>query len=367
MAGIEKHIGSWREALEQGRAPGPAPAELRKLVWAPLERHLAGAKVVLVSPDRALGRLPFAALPGKEKGRYLLEEVPLAVLPVPQFLPQLLQPAEGKPSLLTLGGVDFGGRPGTWEALPATGPETDGVVASFRAQIKGGLASLRGAKATKPALAEHLPRHRFAHLATHGYFAPPQMKSALSRDVENGPHGLFGREGITGWHPGLLSGLVLAGANRPTPEDDGVLTALEIAEMGLSGVELAVLSACQTGLGQEAAGEGMMGLQRAFAVAGCKSVVSSLWSVHDAATAVLMGRFYHHLWEKKLSKLEALRQAQLEVLRHPEWVEEQMKKMRGIRGLRGVGKASEEIVAGKKQRRSPVAWWAAWQLSGDWR
>ena len=80
-----------------------------------------------------------------------------------------------------------------------------------------------------------------------------------------------------------------------------------------------------------------------------------------------MERFYLHLWQKKRSKLEALRQAQLEVMRHPEWVEERANKMRGTPGLRGIGTASEEIVAGKKQRRSPVAWWAAWQLSGDWR
>jgi CHAT domain-containing protein len=102
-------------------------------------------------------------------------------------------------------------------------------------------------------------------------------------------------------------------------------------------------------------------------VVGCKTAVTSLWSVHDAATSVLMERFYHHLWQKKLPKAEALRQAQLEVMRHPEWVEQRAKEMRGTKGLRGVGKASEKIVAGKKQRRSPVAWWAAWQLSGNWR
>ena len=102
-------------------------------------------------------------------------------------------------------------------------------------------------------------------------------------------------------------------------------------------------------------------------MAGCKSVVSSLWSVDDAATAVLMERFYLHLWAKKASKLEALRQAQLDILRNPGWVEERAKTMRGTPGLRGVGKAAEVVVGGKKERRSPVAWWAAWQLSGDWR
>src|SRR5262249_14177788 len=113
-------------------------------------------------------------------------------------------------------------------------------------------------------------------------------------------------------------------------------------------------------------GEGLLGLQRAFAVAGCRSVVSSLWSVNDAATNVLMERFYHHLWEKKLSKLEALRQAQLDVLKHPEWVEERAKKLAADKMLvRGVGKATVPLPKGGRQ--SPPAWWAAWQLSGDWR
>jgi tetratricopeptide (TPR) repeat protein len=365
MAPIEEAITSWRRALEEGRDAAATPARLREAIWAPLEKHLVGAKIVLISPDGSLGRLPFAALPGKKKGTYLIQEVPLAVLPVPQVLPQLLQPVKGGPSALTVCAVEYGDT-GPWVALPGTGPEGDAVAALAR-RLKADVTSLKGAKATAAALREALPRHRYVHLATHGFFAPPSMKSALEVDVKETPRGLFGREGVHGWDPLLLSGLVLARANSPTAEDDGILRASEVAEMGLSGLELAVLSACQTGLGKEAAGEGMLGLQRAFAVAGCKSVVSSLWSVHDAATAVLMERFYLHLWQKKLSKLEALRQAQLDVLHHPEWVEERARKFRGIKGLRGVGKASEEIVAGKKQRLSPPAWWAAWQLSGDWR
>ncbi len=366
LAHIEADITTWREALEKGRGPGPAPARLREAVWAPLEAHLGGATTVLISPDGALSGLPFAALPGSKPGKFLLEEVPLAVLPVPQVLPRLLLPARGGRSLLTLGGVDFGDRGGAWQELAATGREADAVTARFGGAFKGACLALSGAKATRAALREALPRARFAHLATHGFFAPPTMKSALDGGGKR-PLGLMGRETLTGSHPGLLSGLVLAGANRPTPEDDGILTALEIAELDMSGMELAVLSACQTGLGKEAAGEGMLGLQRAFAVAGCRSVVSSLWSVHDAATAVLMERFYHHLWEKKLSKIEALRQAQLDVLRHPEWVEANVKGMRGTPGLRGVGKAAEVVISGRREKRSPVAWWGAWQLSGDWR
>src|SRR5207249_10438972 len=115
------------------------------------------------------------------------------------------------------------------------------------------------------------------------------------------------RPRIVGHHPGLLSGLVLAGANKPAADgDDGVLTALEVAELDLSKVELAVLSACETGLGEVAGGEGVLGLQRAFQVAGARSTVTSLWQVDDDATRQLMERFYAGLWDRKqpLGKLE---------------------------------------------------------------
>jgi CHAT domain-containing protein/Flp pilus assembly protein TadD len=366
MTDIEEDITAWRKAIESARDEGKLSARLRAAVWAPLEKHLAGAKVVLISPDGALGRLPFAALPGRAPSRYLLEEAPLAVLPIPRELARLKGRPRGKPSLLAMGDVAYGEGSGGWAELPGTRTEAKTTVARFRGLVRGEAALLTGEKASRGQLREMLPKYRYAHLATHGFFASPKMLSALERR-ENDPYGVFRRGDVPGWSPGLLSGLVLAGANSPTARDDGVLTALEIAEMDLSGMELAVLSACQTGLGKEAAGEGMLGLQRAFAVAGCRSVVSSLWSVDDAATAVLMERFYLHLWQKKLSKIEALRQAQLDAMRHPEWVEEKAKKMRGTGGLRAAGKASERIVGGKKQRRSPPAWWAAWQLSGDWR
>ena len=113
------------------------------------------------------------------------------------------------------------------------------------------------------------------HLSTHGFFAPPKIRSALdhSSDAE-GRSGLelLTNQDVTGYHPDLLSGVVLAGANRP-PEDgkeDGILTALEVEQLDLSNVELATLSACETGLGTAAGGEGVLGLQRAFQLAGAK-------------------------------------------------------------------------------------------------
>jgi len=169
---------------------------------------------------------------------------------------------------------------------------------------------------------EAASKHRFLHLATHGYFAPAELRSALgpSDPAARARPGtdFFGAGGVAGFHPGLLSGLALAGANvRPTPpgKDDGILTALEVAALDLSRCELAVLSACETGLGAVAGGEGLLGLQRAFQVAGTKSVVATLWNVGDEPTRALMSRFYENLWRHGQPAHGALREAQLYMLR----------------------------------------------------
>ena len=88
-----------------------------------------------------------------------------------------------------------------------------------------------------------------------------------------------------------MSGLVLAGANRPGTPGRGLVTGELLVDRDLSGLDLAVLSACDTGLGDVAGGEGVFGLARAFHVAGCRDVVASLWKVDDQATAALMGEF----------------------------------------------------------------------------
>ena len=86
--------------------------------------------------------------------------------------------------------------------------------------------------------------------------------------------------------------------------------------MDLSHCDLVVLSACETGLGAPTAAEGMIGLRRSFRQAGARTVISSLWSVSDEATVALMTAFYENLWLLGESKLDALRHAQLELLKH---------------------------------------------------
>lgn len=115
----------------------------------------------------------------------------------------------------------------------------------------------------------------------------------------------------------LRSMLALAGANTwlkdgplPPEAEDGLLTAEDVTGLNLLNTDLVVLSACETGLGNVCTGEGVLGLRRAFMVAGAKTLVMSLWKVNDLATAILMERFYENLLTHKLRRDEALRDAQ---------------------------------------------------------
>jgi CHAT domain-containing protein len=389
----EQALRRWRQALQAGEEDGAAAAEVRRLLWVPLARKLAaGTAAVHVCPDGALAGLPWAALPGGRQGTVLLEEHALAVLPhVPLLLEHLARGADGGRAggvLLAVGGVDYdragarvgrppgdrpagpvpaaGGNRPAWPALPATDRERRRVLAvAERAGLKGTVSRAGAAADTDQVLAD-LPRARWLHVATHGFFADAHFRSALERnEKEFAPEVLGGRErrfAAGARSPLALSGLVLAGANRrgkEAPADGGVLTAEAIAGLDLSGLELAVLSACETGLGEVAGGEGVFGLQRAFHLARARNVVASLWKVDDEATAALMGLFYHHLWQEKLSPLEALRQAQLALYRHPDRIPV-LARTRGPDFDR-VARRPAEPRAGP---RAPARLWAGFVLSG---
>jgi CHAT domain-containing protein len=177
---------------------------------------------------------------------------------------------------------------------------------------------------------------------------------------------------VGGFHPGLLSGLVLAGANRPRRADpesdsashDGILTAEEVAAMDLASADLATLSACETGLGEVAGGEGVFGLQRAFQVAGARTVVASMWKVEDNATQTLMIEFYKNLWEKRLGRLESLRQAQLTMIRN---YDTQTGRLRQAGGTGPEAPASDAENVPKEGKPVRPFYWAGFVLSGDWR
>ena len=115
-----------------------------------------------------------------------------------------------------------------------------------------------------------------------------------------------------------LSGLVLSLVNDRGAPQDGLLRLHDIFNMRLN-ADLVVLSACQTALGKEIKGEGLVGLTRGFMYAGAPRVVASLWQVSDVATAELMKKFYTGMLQRRQPAAAALRAAQLELARDPRW------------------------------------------------
>jgi CHAT domain-containing protein len=196
---------------------------------------------------------------------------------------------------------DFSGL--KFEALPGTAAEAQALQ-----HIVPEALVLTGEQATETAL-KRLHGPRILHIATHGFFLEDQVvepvKSGRSRAAPV-------RE-----DPMLRSGLAFAGANRPASgDDDGVLTALEAAGLDLVGTKLVVLSACETGFGEVKNGEGVFGLRRAFAVAGAETMLMSLWQVEDEAPKNLMVEYHRRLVQGE-DRTEALRQAQVALLRDP--------------------------------------------------
>ena len=168
-------------------------------------------------------------------------------------------------------------------------------------------------------------RARYIHVATHGCFDIEGLRaatrgtrgfsaSAISETLNADEGG--GRPSPRAWNPLLLSGILLAGANAGDGGDgsDGRLTAEELQGLDLTGADLVVLSACETGRGELAAGEGVLGLSRALFIAGAHRFMLSLWQVPDQETQKLMDGFYEGLWEESLTPEEALRKAQLHML-----------------------------------------------------
>lgn len=365
---VARAVTAFRESLASSRGVAPAEdtgteanAALRRILWEPIEAHLDGVDTLLVSADAFLGTLPFGVVQ-RADGSYLVEEYSWIYLQDFGSLPALADVAgagrdEATPRLLSIGGVDFmrrapssssrsdrterdgaerdgaagdgaagdgaerGGFSSFWSRLPSTVNESQAVVDLHAVAFDDDEAHvlLQGKQASEERLKRELPGSNYIHLATHGFFQPEGLPS-LWRKVrdERGTRMVLGASGsrLIGSLPGLLSGLALAGANRaPQPGgDDGLLTAEEISWLDLSRADLVVLSACETGIGSARAGEGMIGLRRAFRLAGARTVVSSLWSVQDEVTRDLMVAFYRNLWLRGQSRSQALRVAQLEIL-----------------------------------------------------
>ena len=276
----------------------------------PVRQMLIGKIALVIVPDGALHRLPFQALfmPGRpiqgdlRQLPYLIKRFDISYSPSASVLAELRnQRREAAPkgfiafgdpvydftpeSVITATLRSPGGERLNFQRLEYSRTEVQGIAQLFanddQQVFLGAAANEENVKGS-----ERLRQYRLVHFSTHGYIDETRPR---------------------------FSGLVLSRTPNNPKSEDGLLSAYEIFKLKLN-ADLVVLSACDTGLGKEIRGEGLMSLMRAFMYAGTSSVVVSLWNVNDESASDLMVRFYRHLKKDGMTKSEALRQAQLETI-----------------------------------------------------
>ena len=401
---IREHIDTWREGLGDSVASNSAASWLSENLWKPIQPHAAGKKLLLLSPDGALGSFPFAVLPVDERGTLLIEQWKIAMIPVPRRLPAMMAASPTKQlgtDFLAMGNVAYNtnlepyaskaGHDRSIDAevrgsakftpLAGTGVEVKAIrelfVKTFEPNEKQ-IFMLEQSGATEQRFRELAPHCGILHLATHGFFQDVDLQSATAKTESKTDRSSRDRENLArSLSAGLFSGIAFAGANAPIDpsRDDGILTAEEIGSLNLERVDLAVLSACETGLGRVSGGEGLLGVQRSFQIAGARTTVASLWKVDDNATSQLMQRFYRNYWVEEMSKLDALHEAQLWMLRNEQFGNLEGKEF-PLQSARGPTTKINSAIVDKPQtprknsdngNRTTPRFWAAWSLSGDWR
>ncbi len=320
-----------RRSEEACRRAGEA---VRARIWDPVARAAPDVRVAYIVPEAPVDGLPWGALP-TAGGRYLVESGPeIHELEAERDLLPAAGPSLGR-GLLAVGDVNFareaadslvvsaasrsfrGGPSGCGgdalrdlPPLPGTGDEIRGVAAvwSRDPRASGPALLLDGDRASEAAFKQFAPGREVLHLATHGI--------ALADTCE--PEGA-GSRGVGGVAPVSSAGaappsaasseprpaspwlgryvlLALAGADRafdhPGDENEGLLTAEEVTTLDLRGVDWVVLSACRSAEGEVWSREGVLGMQRAFRLAGARTVIASRWSVDDASTSEWMQALY---------------------------------------------------------------------------
>ena len=322
----------------------------------PLKNNLKKKKILYISPDSELNRIPFSAIGGFDEDNLLGDIFKLRLITTGRELIALnkkntnntkkgLVVANPSFNLVSKNiqniknfieikyieeqkrSLDQEKR--LWNSLPGTQKEGEYIAQITNAKL------LIGDEASSINI-QNTQSPKILHIATHSFYMTNNSKDDIFASI------LFSgseTENIKKLeNPLLRSGIVLAGANNPDKNiyDDGYLTALEVSKLNWNNTELVVISGCESGQGEIKAGEGVYGLKRAIAVAGARSSLLSLWEVDDRATAEFMETFYKKLKNGE-GRADALAKTQKEFRRH-------------------------SIQAW----RHPYVW-AAFQLSGDWR
>ncbi|HWO20054.1 MAG TPA: tetratricopeptide repeat protein [Kofleriaceae bacterium] len=314
-ATVDARIDAVLATMHKGASAEATRTALRRLdavVWTPIRDQLAGVSHVILSPDGKLNLVPFEALIDPQ-GHYALEQWLISYVTSGRDLLRLAaRPAPRAPATI-VADPDYGPGP-----LFARLPGVQGEAVEVAAHLPDARL-LTGAQATKAALAG-VVGPAVLHVATHGFYA----RGATTPAPPAGPVRGMNLEDDAPLAPPTTedptealdrAGLALAGANsRP----DGIASARELAGYDWWGTALVVLSACQTGVGEVASGEGVYSLRRALVLAGAQAQVVSLWNVSDASARALMRALYSML-ARGIGRAQALRQAKLALLRQPQF------------------------------------------------
>jgi len=333
-----------KDRLTRGEAEyEKAAVALSQMIFGPISARLEGKRLLIVA-DGALQYAPFAVLPvqsgiASQPGVPLVAEHEIVNLPSASVLALLRRQANGRRE-----------RPGEVAALAdpvfdkkdprvRNAPKNTQVTATasdkesatwFREPLTR---SLRDVDLGTRQAGTALPRLAFSRQEADAIMAmttpgkgmealdfQASRKTALNKDlgqfriVHFATHALLDNE-----HP-ELSGLVLSLVDQDGKPQDGFLDLEDVYNLALP-ADLVVLSACETGLGKQITGEGLVGLTRGFMYAGSSRVVASLWKVDDVATSELMGRFYRGMLKERLRPAAALRQAQIEMQKQKRWAD----------------------------------------------
>jgi len=289
--------------------------------WKPLKEHLADPTKIFFSADGVYQQINLNTLKNPVTKKYLIEEADIRLVANTKDILQKPRPIHSATTSI-FSYPDYGikttgvhsteripGFPDLKE-LPGTKIESDSIKKIMLAQNWKVREYLQKEASEDSIKKTNNPR--VLHIATHGFFL---------KDVKDSSENVLGMQSdIAKQNPLLRSGVILAGAAAiardslsSNAKEDGILTAYEAVGLNLSNTDLVVLSACETGLGEMLNGQGVYGLQRAFLVAGARSVIMSLWVIDDFATQELMTNFYRE-WLKDPSpenKHKAFRTAQL--------------------------------------------------------
>jgi CHAT domain-containing protein len=280
-------------------------ARLGALLLKPAEKLIARADRLVVVPDGPLHLIPFAALIPPSASEYLVETKPIHVVSSATVFAELKKRRRPRPHvrLVAFGDPDYSAAPRTQVAFADRPDDRLSLLRGFdlhalpsaRREVQelgrlfGQAASLfLGGDATEERAKAVAGEASMLHFACHGMLnedAPLDSSLALSMPAD--------------WKPG---------------RENGLLQAWEILEQVRIDADLVTLSACNSALGQDSSGEGLLGLTRAFQYAGARTLLASLWEVNDRSTAELMSRFYTHLRAGR-TKDAALRAAQMEMIR----------------------------------------------------